>query len=611
MAARLSLPVDADRDHILGPADAPVMLLEYGDYQCPYCRRAHDGIRRLRDERLGDRLGYVFRHFPNTRAHPQAWLAAEAAEAAAAQGRFWDMHDYLFAHQDALDRDGLVQAARELGLDAERFARELDEHIHAERVEEDFASARRSDAHSTPTFYVNGRRYDGAWDEESVLEAVNEPLGLKVRLLAEEFAGLSASAGLMMLIGAVLALVWANSPWGESYAALWETELAISIGEFALPLSLHAWINDGLIVVFFFVVGLEIKRELTAGELTEPRRAALPIAAAIGGMLGPALIYLLFNAGGPGSAGWGVPMATDTAFALGLLAMLGPRVPLPLRIFVAVLAIADDVGAILVLGLFYTEDIAMTGIAAAAVLFGVAMALNKARVYRPMPYALVGLALWLAVFHSGVHPTLAGVLLAAAIPTRGPPNTSGLLGQSMAAFHNLETPPHGERSESRYQSTVRTLETVVDRLLSPAQRLERNLQPWSSYLILPLFALANAGIVLTEEALNLLQPLSLGVILGLVLGKPLGIALGAWLAVRAGLADAPAEFSWRQMIGAGSLCGIGFTMSIFIADAAFNDPAMLSLAKLSVMMASILAGVIGWVVLRGVAVTSEQRTQAA
>jgi NhaA family Na+:H+ antiporter len=606
---RLQPPVDPARDRISGPIDGPVTLVEYGDYQCTYCRRAHTGIKQLRDERLPGQLRYVFRHFPNTRLHPQAQLAAEAAEAAAAQGKFWKMHEYLLTHQHALDRDSLVQAAAELGLDAARFTRELDNHTHAARVNEDFVSAQQSGATATPTFFINDLRYDGPWDQESVLEAIEKPLGWKIRLLVEQFAGLSASSGLLMLIFAVLALIWANSPWAASYTALWETEFAINLGVHALALSLHHWVNDGLIVIFFFVVGLEIKRELTVGRLTERGQAAFPIAAAVGGMLCPALIYSWFNAGGPGSPGWGVPIATDTAFALGLLAVLGHRVPLSLRVFVAAAAIADDVGAIVVIALFYTEDMAFASLGLAVILWVIALILNRARVYWPLPYALIGIGLWLSVLDSGVHPTLAGVLLAFAIPTRSSPSTGALLAQSEAVFRSLEAPAIGEKTESRYQSAVRTLEAMVERLLSPSQRLERDLQLWSSYLVLPLFALANAGIVLNAGALDLLHPVSLGVILGLLIGKPLGITLGAWLAVRAGLASKPEDFAWNQVCGAGFLCGIGFTMSFFIANVAFNDPAILTLAKLSVMLASVLAGTIGWIVLRGVRSPSEQRTQ--
>jgi NhaA family Na+:H+ antiporter len=606
---KLQPPVNPARDHISGPIDAAVTFVEYGDYQCPYCRRAHSGIKRLRDERLPGQLRYIFRHFPNTRLHPQAELAAEAAEAAAAQGRFWDMHDYLLSHQDTLDRDGLLQAASQLGLDTERFTYELDNHAHAARVRADFVSAEQSGASATPTFFINDRRYDGPWDEESVLEAIERPLGLRVRWLAEQFAGLSASSGLMMLIGALLALLWANSQWQTSYARLWETEFAITLGYHVLSLSLHDWVNDGLIVIFFFVVGLEIKRELTVGDLAEPKQAALPIAAAVGGMLCPALIYFLFNAGGPDSHGWGVPMSTDTAFALGLLAVLGRRVPLSLRIFVAAAAIADDVGAIVIITFFYTAHIAWTNLILSAALLSLALALNRARVYASLPYTLVGIGLWLAVLDSGVHPTLAGVLLAFAIPTRGVPNTSGLLGQSIAIFRSLEAPAIEGRSESRYQSAVRALEALVERLLSPSQRLERDLQAWSSYLVLPLFALANAGISLNASALDLLHPASVGVTLGLLVGKPLGITLCAWLAVRAGLAAKPEDIAWRQLMGAACLCGIGFTMSFFIAGVAFTDPETLTRVKLSIMLASVLAGTLGWLMLYNVRHGSEERTQ--
>ncbi|MGI8738850.1 MAG: Na+/H+ antiporter NhaA [Gammaproteobacteria bacterium] len=317
-------------------------------------------------------------------------------------------------------------------------------------------------------------------------------------------------------------------------------------------------------------------------------------------MLCPALTYLIFNSGGPDSSAWGVPIATDTAFALGLLAMLGRTVPLSLRIFVAAAAIADDVGAILVIAVFYTDDLALVSTAVAVAFFGVALILNWMRVYRPLPYTVTGIALWMAVLYSGLHPTLAGVLLAFTIPTRSSPNTYTLLGQSQAIFHSMESPAIGERSESRYQSAVRALESMVERMLSPSQRLERDLQQWSAYLVLPLFALANVGITLSADALDVLQPVGLGIIAGLALGKPLGVTLGAWLAVRAGFAAKPDDFGWRQVVGAGFLCGIGFTMSFLIADVAFAGSDLLPLAKFSVMLASVISGTVGWMLLRGV-----------
>jgi NhaA family Na+:H+ antiporter len=510
------------------------------------------------------------------------------------------MHEHLFTHQRDLDRDGLVRAAEAIGLDVARFVQEIDGHTYAARVTEDLASAERSGASATPTFFVDGRRYDGPWDVESLLEAVTKPLGWRIRLLAEQFAGLSASSGLLMLLGAIAALAWANSPWRDTYLRLWDAPLRIGIGRAALELSLQHWVNDGLIVIFFFVVGLEIRRELTVGDLTTPRRAALPIAAAAAGMLCPALIYLLFNGNGPASHGWGIPMGTDTAFALGLLALLGARVPQSLRVFVAAAAIADDVGSIVVIALFYTASITLSSVGIAAVLWGAALALNWARVYRSLPYAILGGLLWFAVLDSGLHPTLAGVLLAFAIPTRSTPNAATLLDQAESIFRSVEAPAIGEATEARYQSAVRALERMVERLLSPAQRLARDLQPWSAYVVLPVFAFANAGVELAVKPRDFLEPVSLGVTLGLLVGKPLGIALGAWLAVRSGLATRPGDLRGSHLAGAGFLCGIGFTMAFFIAGVAFADPHALALAKLSILAASVVAAAIGWGILQAV-----------
>jgi NhaA family Na+:H+ antiporter len=578
---------------------APIELVEYGDYECPYCRAAHEGIDRTR-RRLADRLSYTFRHLPNARLHPHAELAAEAAEAAGAQGKFWEMHDALFTEQSSLERDTLIGIAARLGLDTERFAADLDAHRFADRVREDVHSAVESGAHGTPTFFVNGRRYDGAWDPESFGEAIEQPLGFRVRRWSQDFAGLPASGGVLLLISAALALLWANSPWAHGYESFWEVEFALGSAASALALPLREWVNQGLMALFFFVVGLEVKRELTVGELATPRQAALPIAAAIGGLLVPAAIYAAFNAGGPAAHGWGVPMSTDTAFTLGLLALLGSRIPFSLKVFVAALAIADDVGAILVIALFYAADISVLALAAAGVLLLVALGMSRARVYRPLPYALLGICLWLAVLYSGIHATIAGVLLAMVIPTRSPPATEGLLNQSVAAFRNLEAPlPNRRQDETQYQAAVRTLETVVERLLSPAQRLARDLQPWSAYFVLPMLALANAGIPLQLGSEILASPVSLGIVLGLVVGKPLGIGLASAIVVRAQWSDLPAAVGWRQLIGAACLCGIGFTMSIFIADAAFEEPATLSLAKLGIIAASVMAATLGWWFLRG------------
>lgn len=580
-----------ERDHALGPEDAPVTLVEYGDLECPYCRQVNPVIRELR-RRLGGRLRYVFRHFPIRSTHVHAQLAAEAAEAAGAQGKFWEMQEFILEHQEALDESHLLEYATELDLDLERFKEDLDAHAYAERVKEDFHSGVMSGVNGTPTFFINGVRYDGAWDLESLIDAVEKPLGVQVRILAQEFVRIEASGGIILLISAILALFWANSAISETYFHFWETELEIGFGQMIFSLPLIEWINDGLMVIFFFVVGLEIKRQLTTGELSQPRRAILPLAAALGGILIPAAIYLIFNARGPGEQGWGIPMATDIAFTLGVLALLGSRAPLSIKIFFTALAIADDLGAILVLAIFYSSDIHLTSLLIAAVILIVLIGLNRARVYSPLPYALLGIGLWLAFLESGIHPTIAGVLLAATIPTWGAPDTKALLAQCISVLDEFEIPT--AQSVNQAQVAAQTLETVADRMQSPAQRLEHSLLPWTTYLILPIFALANAGVVLEFDQ-SLLSMVSIGIVLGLVLGKATGITLFTWIAVRLRLADLPSNVSLRQIFSASWLAGIGFTMSLFIAGNAFRGNLdLLAEAKAGILAASLLAGIIGY-----------------
>ena len=315
-------------------------------------------------------------------------------------------------------------------------------------------------------------------------------------------------------------------------------------------------------------------------------------AAALGGMLVPAAIYLLFNAGGPGESGWGIPMATDIAFTLGVLALLGSRAPLSLKIFFTALAIADDLGAILVLAIFYSSDIHWTSLLIAAVILVVLIILNRIRIYSPLPYAILGIGLWLAFLESGIHPTIAGVLLAATIPTWGVPDPKALLAQCVSVLDEFELPD--SLQPNRAQAAAQTLETVADRMQSPAQRLEHSLLPWTTYLILPVFALANAGVVLEFDQ-SLLSVVSIGIVLGLVLGKVAGITFFTWLAVRIGLADMPRNVSIRQLFSASWLAGIGFTMSLFIAGNAFQGSTdLLNQAKAGILIASLLAGLIGY-----------------
>ena len=590
--ARLTEPV-SDRDHTQGPDDSPVTLVEYGDYECPYCGQAENSVHEIQ-ERTGNAVRLVFRHFPNRSIHPHARLAAEAAEAAGAQGKFWEMHELLFHNQDHLEEWDMLQYARELELDLDQFKRDLDEHTFADKVREDFRSGIKSGVQGTPTWFINGERYDGAWDPDSLLEAVRKPMRVRITALTQEFTRLAASGGLMLLIFSAVALIWANSPFAESYFEFWHTELGISLGDLHLGRSLLEWVNEGLMVIFFFVLGLEIKREVTAGELARPKKAALPIAAAIGGMLFPALFYTAFNFNNPvAMQGWAIPVATDIAFTLGILTLLGGRIPLSLKVFFTAMAIADDVGGILVIALFYTSEINLTALLVAAAFFAGLIILNRWRVYSPLPYSLLGIGLWLAFLNSGVHPTLAGVLLAITIPTRNPPNFERLLAQTDTVLNRYDY----SETERREQALVHALKTILDRMEPPAQRLEHELQPWVTYLILPIFALANAGVPLGGDGLALLNPVSLGIIFGMVLGKPIGVAVFSWLAVRFGIAEKPFEIRWRQFYSASFLAGIGFTISLFIAQAAFQDPRLLSNAKIGILAGSILAAGIGYVLL--------------
>jgi NhaA family Na+:H+ antiporter len=418
----------------------------------------------------------------------------------------------------------------------------------------------------------------------------------------QEFAARETSGGIVLLICAVVALVWANSPWAPLYTALWHTKFTVGFGSLSLSNELHFLVNDALMAVFFFVVGLEIKREILAGELASPRQAALPILAAFGGVVVPALLYALLNADGPGAQGWGVPMATDIAFVIGVMALLGDRVPLGLKVFLTALAIADDIAAVLVIAVFYTANLAWGALGASALCLALALAANRLGLRHPLPYAVIGAVLWVTVLQSGIHATIAGVLLAFMIPSRTAVNHLEFLRHGRAVLDHfertLEVEPRTTQSDVDLQASVEALEDSCEKVQPPLHRLEDALHPWVTFLIMPLFALANAGVVLTGDLRDAVtQPVTLGVVLGLVLGKPIGVTLAAWLAVRSGLASLPENVTWKHVHGAGWLAGIGFTMSLFMAGLAFTDDAHLSEAKLGILIASLCAGIIGSVIL--------------
>jgi NhaA family Na+:H+ antiporter len=386
----------------------------------------------------------------------------------------------------------------------------------------------------------------------------------------------------VLLACVVVALVLANSPWAAGFAAIWHTHLKVGVGDFVLDKDLHFWINEGLMTIFFFVVGLEIKRELVAGELRDPRKRVLPVVAALGGMLVPAVIYLLLRAGRPGAPGWAIPMATDIAFVVGFLALFGPRVPPGLKILLLSLAIADDLGAILVIAVGYTEGVYLPALALAAAGLGAVVALQWLGVRNVSIYVLVGAAIWLAFYKSAVHPTLAGVFLGLLTPAR--PLLGGrVLVDAMAELSRRAREGQGAGAPD-YGETI-----------SPLERLEEGLHPWVAFVIVPLFALANSGVGVSLGDLG--SPVAVAVIVGLLLGKPLGIVLASWLAVKARLARLPEQVSWAMMAGAGCLAGIGFTMSLFIAALGLQG-ILLDEAKVGVFAGSALSAAAGCLLLR-------------
>ncbi|MEW6473805.1 MAG: Na+/H+ antiporter NhaA [Actinomycetota bacterium] len=407
-----------------------------------------------------------------------------------------------------------------------------------------------------------------------------------------EVLHVEAAGGVALLVAAVAALVWANSPWQGAYESLWATEAGIRIGGFQLSHDLRHWVNDGLMVLFFFVVGLEIKTELVAGELADRRRAALPIAAAAGGMVVPAVLYVMINVSGGALRGWGVPVATDIAFAVGVVALLGRRVPQSLKIFLLALAIVDDIGAILVIAVFYTDNLALGWLAMAAGLVGAVALMRWLRIWYGAVYVAAGFAIWLATHESGVHATVAGVALGLLAPAR-PLVTREQLDR-LAAIPDTRPKDGGPEEPRDVAFLVRESESV-------AERLQDALHPWTSYVVIPLFALANAGVTIERQMISdaATSPVTLGVMAGLVVGKPLGVLAGAWLAVRFRAASLPSGVNWRQVGGVGAVAGIGFTMSLFIAGLAFGaDAGAFEQAKLGIFAASLVAACIGAVILR-------------
>ncbi len=431
------------------------------------------------------------------------------------------------------------------------------------------------------------------------MSSENEKAGF--RGYFEWFVHSEVMGSILLLACTIVALVWANSPWAESYFDLLHTSVGVSWGGASFALSLHHWINDGLMVVFFFVVGLEIKRELVVGELSSFGKAALPVMAAIGGMVVPAVLFIVVAAGGEGARGWGIPMATDIAFALGVLAIFGTRAPLGLKVFLTALAIADDLGAVAVIAIFYTESIDVMALIVAAVLLALIFAAIRAGIRRRGVLYLLIIGFWLAIFSSGIHATVAGILVAMLIPVRPRVDPEEFIDGTEARLERIkqmEVSADSLLSDREQLDIVEGIHRCSKDALPTGLVLEHFLHPIQVWLILPLFALANAGVEIGGDLMAVLaDPLALGIIVGLVIGKPLGISFFSWLAVKSGRGALPEGVTWGQIAGAGCLAGIGFTMSLFITDLAFDNESLIATAKVGIIAASLVSGIIGYVLL--------------
>ncbi len=426
-------------------------------------------------------------------------------------------------------------------------------------------------------------------------------------LPAQKYFHTESIGGIVLLVATMMALVWANSPWSAEYHHILETHLHIDVTIFSVDLSVEEWINDGLMALFFFVIGLEIKREVLYGQLSTLKSAALPAIAAIGGMVVPASIYLLINLDGDGMRGWGIPMATDIAFALGVLALLGRRIPLELRVFVLGLAVVDDLGAIAVIAVAYTDTIDFGQLGMAAGLIVAMIAVNRLGLRQPAVTAALAFLIWVAVLKSGVHATVAGVLIAGLTPARSMVSREEFANESEALLAEYRTAMAAGDHE-RADAILGEVEEISQATEAPLERLERLIHPWSSYVILPIFALANAGIEFSHVSLSQAgsSSVTMGVLAGLLLGKFVGITLFPWVASRLGIVELPVGISWLHMAGVALVGGIGFTVAIFVAGLAFEDHLLVDAAKMGILGASLVAGLVGYCVLRLAARSASQ-----
>ncbi|MEC5165653.1 NhaA family Na+:H+ antiporter [Flavobacterium sp. PL11] len=577
--------------------DIQIELLIFVDYTKKIGRNGRHILDNV-VKHYGDTINMKFQYFSNTVNNAEFQVTTRAVLTAKSFGKLNEMDLLLLDHEGDYTLDIIHNMAESLGIDIQKFKQKYDSLEITKELKNNINLAEKNQVKLVPAVTVNGVLYNGAWDEHALIEYIERIKNRPVAQAMENFVNWGVSAALVLLVAAIVALIFANIGFSEEYEFLRDFKFGFSAGEYNFLLPIETWINDGLMAIFFLLIGLEIKREIIFGELSSRKKATMPVIGALGGMIIPALLYLLINYNDENAHGWGVPMATDIAFTLGFMSMLGSKVPMALKTFISALAISDDLGAIIVIALFYGDGFHINAFVAALVIVGIMGILNYYKVYSNSIYIVLGVFLWFFIYQSGLHATLAGVITAISIPSRRKGNLIGIAAQASVIFKqeivNIKDADNSQ--ESIRHSSLQSINKAINRLTGPGEDLEHSLEKGVNYLILPLFAFFNTGIVLLGVQFNVITPVNLGIILGLCIGKPLGIVGFCWLASKFNLATLSNEISWPQLIGAACLAGVGFTMSIVVASAAF-DGAVLNGAKLSIIIASALSAIVGLFIL--------------
>jgi len=577
-----------------------VLLVGYRDFKKKLSEDAVQSIQESLNE-YGDSVKIEFKYYPDIETKPSVFYAAKAVIAAEKQAKSDEIYMALAGIKSEYSESIILKTVQNHGLDMDRFKEDYASEEVETRLRDDIKAAKKSGINVFPGITINGEPYLGAWDGYALKEAIKKRGARRIQLAIESFFSWGASGAMVLIVATIAALIVVNSGYHQLYEHWLELKVGFKFATFEFIQSREVWVNDFFMAIFFLVIGLEIKKEVIDGELSDMKKAAMPVIGAIGGMLVPAMLYVLVNAGTDTINGWGIPMATDIAFTLGLMALLGKRVPIALKVFISALAVADDLGAILVIALFYGHGFHLLPFILSILIVGVMYILNRNKVFNLSLYLVLGVLLWALIFQSGLHATIAGVITAMLIPHRRRANLTTIAEQTNVIFHreiNKVKDPNNEQKDIS-RNSLRILQKAVERLREPSDHLMHSLEKVVNFFILPMFAFFNTGILLTGADVDLLAPLNLGILLGLFIGKPLGIVGACWIASKARIAHLSTDFNWPQLIGASCLAGVGFTMSIVVASSAFNEEVLTS-AKISILIASGLSAIVGLLLLRTV-----------